>query len=111
MNETIVKIEKAKAKNKKYTAIVKNKGTGKTRKVNFGDSRYENFKDSTPLKLYASKNHGDKKRRTNYFKRHSGVSTKSEALKKEKSKGIFTAKLLSHTFLWVVALTFINFGF
>lgn len=100
MNETLVRIEKAKAKNKKYTAIVKNKITKKERKVNFGDSRYENFRDSTPLKLYSHKNHGDKKRRDAYFSRHSGTKSKTEAIKKEKSKGKITAKLMSHKFLW-----------
>ena len=100
MNETIVKIEKAKAKNKKYTAIVKNKSTGKTRRVNFGDSRYSQFKDRTPIQAYASQNHGDKKRRDNYFNRHSGTKSKTEAIKKEKAKGVFTPKLLSHKYLW-----------
>lgn len=100
MQETLVRIEKAKAKHKKYSAIVRNKITKKERKINFGDNRYENFKDSTPLKLYSSKNHGDKKRRKNYFTRHSGVSTKAEAVRKEKAKGKYTAKLLSHLYLW-----------
>ncbi len=100
MQETIVRIEKAKAKHKKYSAIVRNKITKKERKINFGDNRYENFKDSTPLKLYSSKNHGDKKRRKNYFMRHSGVATKSQAVAKEKAKGKYTPKLLSHIYLW-----------
>jgi len=100
MQETLVRIEKAKAKHKKYSAIVRNKITKKERKINFGDNRYENFKDSTPLKLYSSKNHGDKKRRKNYFTRHSGVPTKAEAVRKEKAKGKYTAKLLSHLYLW-----------
>lgn len=100
MNETIIKIEKSKAKNKKYVAIVRNKITKKERKINFGDSRYENFKDSTPLKLFSNKNHGDPKRRKNYFMRHSGVATKSEAVRKEKKKGVYTPKLLSHLYLW-----------
>lgn len=100
MEETIVKIEKAKAKNKKYSAYIKNKKTGKIKKINFGDSRYENFKDSTPLKLFSNKNHGDKKRRENYFLRHSGTKSKAEAIAKEKAKGIFTPKLLSHMYLW-----------
>lgn len=100
MQETIVRIEKAKAKHKKYSAIVRNKITKKERKINFGDNRYENFKDSTSLKLYSNKNHGDKKRRKNYFMRHSGVPTKSQAVAKEKGKGKYTAKLLSHLYLW-----------
>jgi len=103
MEETIVKIEKATAKNKKYSAIVKNKSTGKTRKINFGDSRYMQFFDSTSLKAFSSKNHGDKKRRDNYFSRHSGTTSKQEAIKKERASGKYTAKLLSHTFLWIVA--------
>ena len=37
--------EKVKAKHKKYSAIVRNKITKKERKINFGDNRYENFKD------------------------------------------------------------------
>ena len=97
MREKILTIEKSKAKNKKYRAIVSN--GKKKRVVNFGDNRYEQFKDSTELQLYKHKNHGDKKRRKNYFKRHSGVKTKREALKKEKGDKI-TAKYLSHKYLW-----------
>ena len=100
MKETIVRIEKATAKNKKYSAFVKNKITKKIRKINFGDNRYGQYKDSTPLKLYSSKNHADKKRRKNYFTRHSGVPTKAQALAKERKNGIYTAKLLSHLYLW-----------
>ena len=104
MEETIVKIEKATAKNKKYSAIVKNKSTGKTRKINFGDSRYMQFFDSTSLKAFSSKNHGDKKRRDNYFSRHSGTTSKQEAIKKERASGKYSPKLLSHMFLWIVAV-------
>ncbi len=100
MIETIVKIEKAKAKNKKYSAIVRNKTTKKERRINFGDNRYENFKDSTGHGFYSSKNHNDKKRRQDYFSRHSGVKTKKEAIEKEKASGKYSAKLLSHMFLW-----------
>ena len=102
MIEVLVKIEKSKAKHKKYVAIVRNKETKKERKINFGDNRYENFKDSTPLGLYTHKNHGDKKRRDNYFSRHSGTKNKQEALLKEmkKSGGKFNAKILSHRYLW-----------
>jgi len=100
MKETIIKIEKAKARYKKYSAIVKNKETGKTRTINFGDNRYEQFSDSTPLKLYASKNHGDKKRKDAYFSRHSGTKIKSEAIAKEKASGLYSAKLLAHIYLW-----------
>ena len=38
-----------------------NNKTKKTRKINFGDNRYEQFKDRTPLGLYTSKNHERRK--------------------------------------------------
>ena len=98
-NEKLLKIEVSNAKNKKYTAFVYNSGTKKIRKIHFGDKRYEQYKDSTNIKKYKNKDHKDKKRRRLYFLRHSGVKTKKEALKKEK-KGKYTAKVLSHIYLW-----------
>lgn len=102
MEETIVKIIKSTQKSKKYTAIVRDNETKKERKISFGAIGYEQFKDSTPLKLYKSKDHGDPKRKRNYFNRHSGVKTKVEALSNEiaKSGGRYNAKILSHKFLW-----------
>ena len=74
----------------------------KYRKIHFGASDYEQFKDSTGVGKYSSKNHGDSKRRKSYFLRHSGVQFKKDAVKKEvkKSNGKYTAKILSHLFLW-----------
>ena len=72
MKETIVKFKKGPFP-KKYTAIVKNKKTKKTRKIHFGDRRYQQYKDRTPLKLYRKKNHNTRKRMQNYFSRHSGT--------------------------------------
>lgn len=102
MEEVIVKIMKSTQKGKKYTAIVRNKKTKKERKISFGAIDYQQFKDSTPLKLYSSKDHGDPKRKKNYFMRHSGVGTKAKAIKKEKDKsgGKYNARILSHRFLW-----------
>lgn len=103
MKEVIVKIVKSKAKNKKYAAIVRNKITGKERKINFGSSINEQYKDSTPLKLYSNLNHLDKQRRKNYFSRFSGgIKTKAAALirEKQKSEGLYNAKILSHIYLW-----------
>jgi hypothetical protein len=102
LKEKIVRIERPSVKGKKYTAIVKNISTGKERKISYGAIGFSQFKDSTPLKLYSSKDHGDEKRRQNYFSRHSGVKNKKEAIKKEikKSKGFYNAKILSHKFLW-----------
>ena len=95
----IVRIERARSKHKKYTAIVRDSSTGRERRVNFGDSRYQQFRDSTSLRLYSGKDHGDAKRRRAYFMRHSGVETKDAAIKREKTRGI-TPRLLSHMYLW-----------
>ena len=55
MKETIIKFEKG-PKLKKYTAYVKNKKTKKVRKIHFGHKDYPQYKDRTPLKLYANRN-------------------------------------------------------
>jgi hypothetical protein len=57
-------------KYKKYAAKVM-LPTGITKIINFGDSRYEQYKDRTRLKLYKHLDHLDDKRRENYRKRHS----------------------------------------
>ena len=55
--------------NKKYKVTVYYKD-GKKKTVQFGDNRYQQYKDSSPMKLYKKKNHGDKERRSRYRKRH-----------------------------------------
>ena len=45
-----VTIELSRTKHKKYAAILPS-----GRRVNFGDKRYEQFKDATPLKAYQHK--------------------------------------------------------
>ena len=101
MHESIIKMQRGPFP-KKYTAIVKNKKTKKTRKIHFGDRRYQQYKDRTKLKLYAKKNHGTRRRMENYFSRHSGTRKRGKAIKKErrKSKGLYNAKILSHEYLW-----------
>jgi len=102
MQEHIVKFEKSKRKHKKYTAYVKNRKTKKVRKLHFGDNRYQQYKDRTPLKLYKHLNHGSRKRMQNYFSRHSGRKNRTKAIKYEKKKSnrLYTPKLLSHIYLW-----------
>ena len=68
--------------NKKYTALLKEKKTGKIKKISFGDKRYQQYEDgqarSIPgmalsdkvLKKYSHLNHYDKKRRDLYRSRH-----------------------------------------
>ena len=101
MKEKIVKFERG-PNHKKYTAYVKNKATKRTRKIHFGDNRYEQYKDRTPLGLYAPGDHGDARRQRNYYSRHSGVGNRKKAIDKERreSKGYYTPKLLSHRYLW-----------
>ncbi len=41
--------------------------------IHFGDIRYEQYKDSTPLKLYSTLDHKDTKRRDNYLRRAKGI--------------------------------------
>ena len=64
MNETIVKFMKGSFP-KKYTAKIRNKKTKKERIIHFGDSRYQQYKDRTPLGLYKRKDHGTRKRMQN----------------------------------------------
>ena len=65
-----VKFEKSHIKIKKYNAVIQNKKTGREVRIPFGARGYEHYKDSTDLKLYSSKDHGDPKRRKNYRARH-----------------------------------------
>ncbi len=102
MQEKIVKIEKSPNTMKKYMATVQNLKTKKTRTLHFGASDYQQFRDSTKIKLYKHLNHGTVKRKRRYFSRHSGEKTKSKAVKKEliQSNGMYTPKILSHIYLW-----------
>ena len=101
MRETILKFERGPFP-KKYTAHIQNKKTLKKRIIHFGDRRYQQYKDRTNLKLYANKNHCTRKRMRNYYSRHSGTKSRKAAIDKEikASKGLYTAKILSHKYLW-----------
>lgn len=76
----------------KYTAIL-NDGS----KVNFGDQRYEQYKDRTTLNLYGHMNHLDEKRRKAYRNR-------AEKIKNKKGEYTYkiphTANWFSYNFLW-----------
>ncbi len=76
-------IRKSKRKNKKYDVYKNDKYL-----LSFGDNRYQQFKDSTPLKAYKHLDHNDKKRKDNYFKRF-GQDAKMD-----------TPKWFSHKYLW-----------
>ena len=80
-------IQQSTRKNKKYMA--KYKYDTEAKWIHFGDTRYQQYKDSTPLKLYAYLDHNDKKRRASYKKRHQ---------KDRLNEG--TAGWLADKFLW-----------
>ena len=72
---SFLRFEKSNSKNKKYDAILKNKKTGKEKRVPFGQFRtngipYEQFRDRTGLNLYSKYDHNDLNRRHLYLARH-----------------------------------------
>ena len=75
---------KSSAKNKKYSVYVMKDGS--KRLIHFGDSRFTQFKDK--LGHYRKLDHGDTKRRDQYYARH-GPSTDKNS-----------AKYWSHKTLW-----------
>ena len=78
-----VKFELSRQRYKKYVAILPD---GK--RVDFGDKRFSQWKDSTPLKAYAHKDHGDPKRRESYYARHG------------KDAKFHSAKYFAFKYLW-----------
>lgn len=82
--------EKSKTKNKMYDAIIQNNKTKRLIKVPFGSSIHKNYSDKTGLNVYPHLIHGDKKRRTNYRKRH----------KVYLKKGYYSPSYFSWVFLW-----------
>ena len=66
-------IKKSTRKNKKYMVKVG------TRWIHWGDSRYQQYKDMTPLKAYSYLDHGDAKRRALYHQRHKHTKDPSSA--------------------------------
>lgn len=72
-------------KHKKYMAQYRGEGPW----IHFGDTRYEQYRDATPLRLYAHLDHGDPVRRARYKQRH------------ERDRHVVgTAGWLSDVFLW-----------
>jgi hypothetical protein len=67
----MTKFRKSKTKFKKYDAL-----TPRGRWIPFGDTRYQHYKDSTPLKLYKRLDHNDPERRRKYRARHKEIKLK-----------------------------------
>ena len=87
-----MKFEKSKLKNKKYSVI-----TPKGKKINFGDKRFQQFKDSTGLGLYSDLDHNDKKRKKNYCKRSGNIKDKKGNLTKNDKE---SPNYYARKFLW-----------
>ena len=77
---------------KKYMVVAPN---GKT--IHFGDIKMEQYRDTTPLKLYTYLNHNDEKRRKSYLARAKGIKNKKGELT-WKNKN--SANYYSIHFLW-----------
>lgn len=75
-------IRKSTRTHKKYMST----HLGKT--IHWGDNRYEQFRDSTPLKLYSHLDHGDLKRKRAYFARFGPTTDRSSPM------------WWSHRYLW-----------
>ena len=100
--ERLESIRRSTRAGKKYAATVRDKRTSATRVLHFGASDYEQFKDRTSVGAFSHKDHGDRVRQRNYYTRHSGTPSRTEAIRLEwkRSGGRYTPKLLSHIYLW-----------
>ena len=76
-------IQVSRRKYKKYDIYHKGKYL-----LSFGDNRYEQFEDKTPLQYYKNLNHLDEDRRNRYYSRHGFSNDKS------------SAKYWSNKYLW-----------
>ena len=72
---------------RKYRVVISDKGK-KIKTIQFGDRRYGQYKDKTPLKLYSKKDTLDPKRRKAYYSRHGKTATK------------WSPKWFAHKYLW-----------
>ena len=84
----VLAIQPSDAKHKKYRAVLVS--GKKTVTLNFGDSRYDQYKDQTGHGLYSHKDHLDPKRRAAYIARHSGYI----------KQGFYSPGYFSIRYLW-----------
>lgn len=86
-----IRFERSKNPSKKYDAIIEDKVTRRQQRVSFGSARplYEQYRDSTGLKLYSRLDHNDPKRRASYKARHENTRHKK-----------FSASWYADKFLW-----------
>jgi len=86
MKKSDYEVKKSTRKNKKYMARLKNSNDKWT---HFGNPLYQQWRDSTPLKLYSHLDHNDSKRRKAFKTRF------------EKTRhNVGSASFFSDIFLW-----------
>jgi len=73
-----------------YNAILERVSDGKTVRVPFGSTQYQNYRDITGLNLYPHLIHGDSDRRRRYHARHRGYL----------KDGFYSSGLFSLVYLW-----------
>lgn len=88
----MLKFKIPKAGYKKYTAVFPD-GT----EVSFGDIRYQQYRDTTPLRAYSHMDHLDPRRRKSYLARHKAIKNKSGLQAWENPR---SAAYLSIKYLW-----------
>lgn len=71
---TLVRFEMPLIGNKKYVAILRNQNNGSTKRVPFGDRRYQQYRDT--IGAYSHLDHLDEVRRRSYRARHAGENRK-----------------------------------
>ena len=65
--------------------------------IHFGDKRYQQYKDTTPLRIYSNLDHLDKKRRYRYRARASKIKNKQGEYTYKNPK---YANYYAYKFLW-----------
>ena len=88
-NYEFIKFRKSNKPEKKYTAVLKNKSTGREKNVHFGSSKYEHYKDSTGLGKWSHKDHNDANRRKRFRQRFNRLKNKK-----------WTPAFFSWNYLW-----------
>jgi hypothetical protein len=86
----LYKIFKSTVKHKKYSVYVKG-DNGKPKLIHFGQLGYDQFRDTTPLKLYSNLDHNDEERRRLYLLRAKGIKKDGKISWKDKNSANYYA--------------------
>lgn len=78
----VFNLRKSTRKNKKYMADVILKGK-LYKNVHFGDARFAQYRDNTPLKLFSYLDHNDWDRKIRFYERHKHNNGPAAELSKE----------------------------